>query len=420
MIRWIRPSLGTAAWRVGVREPDILLVDVRDLIDGEGNGAATLAPKIESALAGLKADRRVVICCDHGISRSNAVAVGVLARWESRPFFEALSQVTQAVRESEIKIEVLREIRDLVEPAPPSRTDSTARRILLTGGSGHLGRAVQPELRSVGTVLAPMRRELDLLSGPTSLELYVHTHGITDIVHLAAPRIQNVNSAVGESISMLRSIANVCSENGLFLIFPSSIDLFGGYRCESLLADETLPYKPKGHRGESKYLSELLLLHYRNHYNLACSILRIATTYGGRDPKPYFLNSFIQKALTHEDIATHRFENGLPKLDLIHIDDVAVGIAKVLNAREPEVFHLGSGRAIATAAIADRIIEWLQSSSRRSEISVSDFTSNLVMDTSKAQNRLDWRPRIQPLEGLQEYVAQLPSVLPTTDRSRTP
>jgi len=414
VIRWIRPNLGTAPWLDATGAPDIRIVDVRDAIDGRGNGAAIVASKLNEALAALRAGERVIVCCDHGISRSNAIAAGVLARWEDRPFYEAVRLVMDATGEGEIKIEVLAAVRRAVETETVVARPRGERRVLITGATGDLGGAVRAEIGAFATVFTPDRREIDLLRGPTALDLFAKAHDVTDLVHLASPRIRNIDSALGDSLTMLRTAASVCCENGIFLVFPAGIDVFGGYRCEGLRADEALPPLPKGIRGETDFLGEVLLAQYRFRRGLECGIARFATTYGGDGPKPYFLNGFIEKARSGREIVTHRYENGPPALDLLHRDDAARGIAMLLEARLPEVFHFGSGETISTPELAERTAGWLQSGSPRSEIAVLDRTGTVAMDTAKAKARLGWEPRILPEVGLREYVLRRAATAPAT------
>src|SRR5271157_4610023 len=60
-------------------------------------------------------------------------------------------------------------------------------RILITGGSGFIGRNLAEQLASTYEVLAPSSAELDLLNGQAVRE-YLSTHSFDVIVHAAAAR----------------------------------------------------------------------------------------------------------------------------------------------------------------------------------------------------------------------------------------
>ena len=114
-IRWITPLLGTAPASQVCKEPDMNIVDVRDMVDKAGNRADTVLQKITEGCDSLREGKKTVVCCDYGISRSNAVAAGILARHQSIPFEAAVRQVLEATGEKEIKIGPLNSVRMALE-----------------------------------------------------------------------------------------------------------------------------------------------------------------------------------------------------------------------------------------------------------------------------------------------------------------
>ena len=85
MIRWITPTLGTGAFERVQRDGTFVVVDVRVLLDKRGNPPTLVRAKIDEAADLLRAGHRVVVCCDHGMSRSNAIAAGALALVDGLP-----------------------------------------------------------------------------------------------------------------------------------------------------------------------------------------------------------------------------------------------------------------------------------------------------------------------------------------------
>src|SRR4051812_29136976 len=110
-IRWITPSLGTAPALDVQLDDGMALVDVRDLVDKGGNQIDAVRQKIAAGVAALQSGKRTVVACDYGISRSNAVAMGILAKSESLPFSVAARRVVQATGEREIKLGPLEVVR---------------------------------------------------------------------------------------------------------------------------------------------------------------------------------------------------------------------------------------------------------------------------------------------------------------------
>lgn len=56
------------------------IVDCRDMLDEGGNPISLYKEKIDQVLEFLKQGKKVVICCGAGMSRSNAIAIGVLMK----------------------------------------------------------------------------------------------------------------------------------------------------------------------------------------------------------------------------------------------------------------------------------------------------------------------------------------------------
>src|SRR5579864_7146804 len=94
MIRWIIPDeLGTAPHGEHEIMPRTVEVDARTLVDKLGNSPATLIEKIDEGLRALGSGQRVVVVCDFGVSRSNTIAAGILARWKNLDIDQAVAEV---------------------------------------------------------------------------------------------------------------------------------------------------------------------------------------------------------------------------------------------------------------------------------------------------------------------------------------
>ncbi len=123
MICWITDRLGTAPATSVHLEPGMRIVDVRELVDKEGNEAANVKPLIDAGVAALNDGDRVVVCCDYGISRSNAVAAGILALvpFEINPRFSASTFLRALAGFNEIDSFLCYETTGAVDPVPTLR-----------------------------------------------------------------------------------------------------------------------------------------------------------------------------------------------------------------------------------------------------------------------------------------------------------
>jgi len=89
------------------------VVDVRRLSDDDSNSIADYQKYIDLAIDTMIQYGKAVICCSYGISRSNAIAVGVLVKHFKMDFNEAIDLVKKKVGRANIKEVHLTKLKEL-------------------------------------------------------------------------------------------------------------------------------------------------------------------------------------------------------------------------------------------------------------------------------------------------------------------
>jgi UDP-glucuronate decarboxylase len=396
MIKWIIPDkIGTAPASFVSDRQDLSIIDVRDLVDRDGNAPHVLKKKIKEGVESLQGNKPTIICCDYGISRSNAIAAAILSQFNQKPFSAVIKEVINITGEKEIKSSVLETIFQALNECPPQSGEKNGKQhILITGSTGFIGSVLVKKLPETYHLFTPLSMELNLLEGSAELDIYVKENKITRIIHLANPRIYVSNKAMGNTLSMLRNVLEVCSNNKVTLIYPSSWEIYSGYRSSHLLASEALPPNPKGSYGETKWLCEMLINSFQKQHGLRCVLLRSSPVYGVASDRPKFIWSFIDSAIKGLPIKTHNFLNGSPALDLLHIDDLCAAIITVLEKEFIGEINLGTGRLLSTREIARIICDKLSSDSPVIPVDILAYAPNIAMDNTFAESVIGWKPHI--------------------------
>lgn len=405
-IRWITPLLGTAPASLIDSEADVTIVDVRNLVDKAGNSVDVVSEKIQEGVESLVKGMPTVICCDYGMSRSNAIATGVLAKFEKIEFDAALRRVLDATGEREIKLQPLSAVRAALGERPAREEQRSQRSVLVTGGNGFLGKAVRIAGGDEFGLTIPTRSEVDISLGSTQLSLLANEKEVDCIVHLANPRVYTSNIALGQSLTMLRNVIDVCLANDIKLIYPSCWEVYSGY-TGLLTADESTSALPRGPYGEAKYLAERLIESCRKTEGLRCMMLRPGVIYGPGGDKPKFIYRFIDKARRSETVFTHQYNNGAPSLDLLYVDDFVAALLLALRTDFVGDLNIGTGQLTSTKKIAQLIIKKLGSSSLIKPVPIDAEVASVALDCRRAREVLDWRPILNVEDGLDRVLSEI-------------
>ncbi len=309
------------------------------------------------------------------------------------------------------------------------------KRTLITGAAGFLGSHLCDRFIKEGHHVIAMdnlitgdMRNIEHLMPHPNFEFYhhdvtkfVHVPGELDyILHFASPaspidylKIPIQTLKVGAMGT--HNLLGLAKAKGSRFIIASTSEVYG----DPLVHPQTEEYwghvNPIGPRGcydEAKRYQEAITMAYHRYHGLETRIVRIFNTYGPRmrlnDGR--VLPAFIGQALRGEDLTV--FGDGSQTRSFCYVSDLVEGIYRLLLSDYPYPVNIGNPSEITIREFAEEIIKLTGTDQKviYKELPQDD-PKQRQPDITKAQELLDWEPKVLRDEGLRityEYFKSLP------------
>ena len=275
--------------------------------------------------------------------------------------------------------------------------------LLVTGGTGHLGRFFVPGLREAGR--APV-----LLGRSESCDLRVDL-GNPDALASAAPGLVAVETLVHASHPMRGARPDSPDAPGLVEASVGALArLLGALSAlrRVVLISSTVAARPGDVYGVTKRLDEDLLRLHAEERGLATCVLRVSSVYGPEATVERALARFLRMALAGETPVVTGSDG--PGTDYVHVEDAARAIVAAVVGDAAGTCHV-TGGAAATPLEAARAA--LRAAGREDEPEHrpgSPWGGGGPISNEDAFHALGWRPRYDLHEGLRSYAAWMRAV----------
>ncbi|MCS7061539.1 MAG: NAD-dependent epimerase/dehydratase family protein [Anaerolineae bacterium] len=299
-------------------------------------------------------------------------------------------------------------------------------KVLITGGAGFLGTALANTLARMGTLVRVID---DLSSGnPSRLDSAVHftrgdvadvpklwsiLQGVDCVYHLAArvsvpesvlyPREYNETN-VGGTVALMQAMRDA----GVRRVVLASSGAVYGEQAEQPLRETCIP-SPASPYAVSKLAAEYYTHTIGALWGIETVALRIFNAYGPgqmfRPSHPPVIPAIVRQALSGGSIIVHG--SGKQTRDFVYVDDVVSALISAAGA--PSVnrltINVGSGTEISINGLVQTVGRVLGKSLNVLHVTAeSGGVSRMMADLSRAEERLNYRPRVSLEDGLQRVI----------------
>jgi nucleoside-diphosphate-sugar epimerase len=263
-------------------------------------------------------------------------------------------------------------------------------------------------------------RNVDLLDRETTLRTF---SDIDVVVHLAA-KIGGIGyfhhvpaDIIAMNDAMNRNVLDAAVEHDLNRVCYASSSMVYESANEFPVSEEQLGEipPPDSAYGYQKLSGEYYCRAYRDQYDVEYSIFRPFNAVGPREPpgdevgQAHVIPDFVKKIKDEKQYPLDILGSGEQVRSFTNVRDIAAGVYKCAydDAAANDDFNLGSSEEVTMLELAQQIWAYC---GREEEFSVNRQAAfdhdvqKRIPDSSKADEILDWEPKISLEESLDEYI----------------
>jgi UDP-glucuronate decarboxylase len=303
------------------------------------------------------------------------------------------------------------------------------KRVLVTGGAGFLGSHLIDRLLDQGhdvlcvdNLFTGTKKNIEHLHRHPRFEFLRHDVclplfvEVDEIFNLACPAspihyqhdpVQTTKTSVHGAINML----GLAKRLRCRIFQASTSEVYGDPSVHPQVESYWGNVNPIGIRScydEGKRCAETLFFDYHRQHNLDIKVARIFNTYGPRmhPADGRVVSNFIMQALRGDPITL--FGDGLQTRSFCYVDDLVEGFLRLMDSPDGVTgpINLGNPNEFTIRELAELVIELTGS---RSAIEYRPLPQDDPLqrkpDISLAKDKLDWEPKVQLREGLEQTIA---------------
>ena len=297
-------------------------------------------------------------------------------------------------------------------PTPP------ARRVLITGATGFVGRHVLPRAVAAGWETHAVHRlaepvacngvtwhQVDLLDAGATRRL-VDAVRPSHLLHAAWTLVPGQYTTSIDNLAWIRSS----------LVLLEAFAAAGGSRAvclgtcfeydsrQGLCSESVTPLRPTTLYGAAKHSVHIAAEAFARQAGFELVWARLFFLYGSHESPGRLMASVVRSLLKGEPA---RCSHGRQIRDFLHVDDVASALAAVLGSRVTGAINIASGEPIAVGEIVGRIADRLGRLDLVQFGAVpvpADDPPLIVGDIRRLRDEVGWAPAIDLDRGLEQTI----------------
>ncbi|PWL75885.1 hypothetical protein DBY21_07275 [Candidatus Gastranaerophilales bacterium] len=289
------------------------------------------------------------------------------------------------------------------------------KKVLITGGTGFIGRNVVDELISRGwevhsLVFPPfapekeglIQYEMNLMD-TEAVNKFLKEHNFENLIHLAwyvGPKCHVHDLNLDWTLATLNLLKNFKENGGKRFAGAGTISEYE-YKYGYLLEDET-PTSPKTLYGESKNSIYKIASVYCKQNGIEFKWPRIFNLYGPAEKSQRLMPSVINSCLKGEDV---KVSDCLKFQDYLHVKDTACGIVDVFESDIEGAVNICSGKPVQLRAIVEKIAQLTNFKGKILWGAIpAAFGDEVVVGNNEKLKSIGWSQKYSLEEGLKETI----------------
>jgi nucleoside-diphosphate-sugar epimerase len=272
-------------------------------------------------------------------------------------------------------------------------------KFLVTGATGFVGRAVVDELSASGEVLGVARSapagvgsncKLVLADLAQGLPQKFECPGVT-VVHAAGARESDSRDELwADNVEATRYMLEwAVRQRARHFIYVSTGKVYGYSYGRRDAHVETDPVRPLGLYAHTKRIGEQLVEAYHAAAGLSSTIVRLFFPYG--PGQQHGLLHHIENSIQH-GLALAINNNGAPRMNPIHVEDVATAIAALVEPREGvQIYNVCGDEVLSFLGLVQAAESRLGLRANRQETGLD--CGDLLGSNARLKRNFDWSPR---------------------------